>query len=201
MKILNEEEKDDHWNTVLIEGAKGCVIGLGVAAGLVTLVKKKRPQQWQQMNTSIRAAMWAIPTVAVAAFAADDGSWKYDEQKNRSEYYKQLEQQNADRWNKLSTSDKAFTVVNDNKYKLIIGAWAASMYGLWHFVNKDKYMTVAQKAVQARVYAQAITVVLLLSTLLLNMHERELKQDEPAPVPEWKRYIAEQEARKGGDHA
>lgn len=57
-------------------------------------------------------------------------------------------------------------------------------------------MTLAQKAVQARVYAQAITVVLLLGTLLLSMHERELAAKEPAPVPEWKRYLAEQEAAK-----
>lgn len=201
MKLLNDQEKNDHWNVVLKEGAKGCVVGLGVAATLVTFMKRRHPVHYQKFNSSIKAAMWAMPTIASGAFFADDGSWKYDEQMYRSDYLKQLEQEKLEHWNRLSTSDKAFTVVNDNKYKIVLGAWAASMYGSWHFVNKDKYMTVAQKAVQARVYAQAITVVLLLGTLLLSMHERELAAKEPAPVPEWKRYLAEQESAKEGRHA
>lgn len=202
MKILNEEEKNLHWNTVLVEGIKGCVVGAGLAAGLVALVKKRYPTHYMKFNTSLKAAMWAMPTIATGAFFADDGSWKFDEKMYRSEYYEQLEQEKLEKWNKLSTGDKAFTMVNENKYKIIITAWAASLYGSWHFVNKDKYMTTAQKAVQARVYAQAITVVLLLGTLVLSMHEQELAKKEPKPVPEWKRYLDEQEAaKKSGEHA
>lgn len=196
MKILDDEERNEHWNTVLTEGIKGCVVGAGCAALLVGAVKAKWPAHYMKFNSSIKTAMWAMPTVSVGAFFADDGSWKFDEKMYRSDYLQTLENQKLEHWNHLSTSDKAFTLVNDNKYKIIITAWAASLYGSWHFVNKDKYMTVAQKAVQARVYAQAITVVLLLGTLLLSMHERELAAKEPAPVPEWKRYLAEQEAAK-----
>ncbi|SGZ56826.1 CIC11C00000004540 [Sungouiella intermedia] len=196
MKILDDEERNEHWNTVLVEGIKGCVVGAGCAALFVGAVKRRYPTHYLKFNLSIKAAMWAMPTIGMGAFFADDGSWKFDEKMYRSDYLQELEKQKLERWEKLSTSDKAFTLVNDNKYKIIISAWAASLYGSWYFVNKDKYMTVAQKAVQARVYAQAITVVLLLSTLLLSMHERELAAKEPAPVPEWKRYLAEQEAAK-----
>lgn len=196
MKILDDEERNAHWNTVLREGAKGCVVGFGCAGVLVSLVKKRYPAHYMKFNSSIKAAMWAMPTISMGAFFADDGSWKFDEEMYRGDYYKKIEQEKLEKWNSLSNSDKAFTLVNDNKYKIIVSAWAASLYGSWYFVNKDKYMTVAQKAVQARVYAQAITVVLLLGTLLLNMHERELQAKEPAPVPEWKRYLDEQEAAK-----
>lgn len=196
MKILNDEERNEHWNIVLVEGAKGCVVGAGCAALLVGAVKRRWPTHFTKFNTSLKTAMWAMPTIGMGAFFADDGSWKYDEKMYRADYLQTVEQEKLDRWLHLSTGDKAFTLVNDNKYKIVIGAWAASLYGSWHIVNKDKYMTVAQKAVQARVYAQAITVVLLLGTLLLSMHERELAAKEPAPVPEWKRYLAEQEAAK-----
>lgn len=192
MKLLEDEERNAHWNTVLYEGAKGTVVGLGLSALLVAGVKRRYPLQWLRFNTSIKAAMWAMPTISAGAFYADDGSVKFDESMHRSDYLKKIEDEKLARWNHLSTGDKAFTMVNDNKYKIIIGAWAASLWGLWTIVNRDRYMTTTQKAVQARVYAQAITVALLLGTLLLSMHERKLKALEPAPVPEWKRYLDQQ---------
>ncbi|KAM9889742.1 hypothetical protein OXX79_011935 [Metschnikowia pulcherrima] len=196
MKILNDDEKDSHWQAVLVEGVKGTVIGAGLAGLLVAGVKRRYPIPYRNFSTSIKAAMWAMPTISMAAFYADEGSVKFDEQTYRSDYLNKLEQERLERWNNLSTGDKIFTQVNDNKYKIIVGAWAASLWGSWEIVNKDKYMTTAQKAVQARVYAQAITVVLLLGTLLLSMHEKKLEEGLPQPVPEWKRYLEEQESNK-----
>lgn len=194
MKILSDEEKVAHSKTLLVEGAKGTAVGLGVAWGLVTFMKKKYPARWASYNMSIRACMWALPLVALGAYWADEGSLKFDEQRYRSDYFLKMEKDELERWNKLSTGDKAFTVVNDNKYKIIVGAWAASLYGSWVVVNKDQYMSRAQKIVQARVYAQGITVLLLLCTILLSVHEAELKKKEPPPVPEWKKYLEEQKA-------
>lgn len=196
MKILDDEEKNAHWNAVLYEGIKGTIVGVGLAAGLVAYVKKRHPIPYKGFNTSIKTCMWAMPTISMGAFFADEGSVKFDEETHRSEYLQRIEAEKLQRWEKLSPSDKAFHVVNDNKYKLIIGAWGASLWGSWTLVNKDKYMTTAQKAVQARVYAQAITVVLLLGTILLSMREQELAKQNPPPVPEWKRFLDEQESLK-----
>ncbi|CCE79531.1 Piso0_001603 [Millerozyma farinosa CBS 7064] len=195
MKILSDEERNAHWNTVLYEGAKGTLIGLGVSYGLVSYLKKKHPIRYGQFNTSIKACLWSMPPVALGAFYADDGSVKFDEKQHRSVYFKEKEREQLERWDKLSWNDKAFVKVNDNKYKIIIGSWAASLYGSWKLVNRDKYMTGAQKAVQARVYAQAITVVLLLGTILLSMHEKELQKNAPAEIPEWQRVLDEQASK------
>lgn len=54
-------------------------------------------------------------------------------------------------------------------------------------------MTTAQKAVQARMYAQGITIFLLLGTLLLAMKEDEINKLKPAPIPEWKQVIMRKE--------
>lgn len=196
MKILSDSEKNEHWNVVLQEGAKGTIVGLGLSFGLVSLVKKKRPAAWTHFSTSMKAAMWAMPTVSAAAFFADQGSFRYDEQKYRSEYFQKLEDSQLARWEKMTTTEKIATKLNENKYKIIIGAWAGSLYGSWRIVDRDPYMSTAQKVVQARVYAQGITVVLLLSTLLLSMYESELKKKQPPPVPEWKKYLDEQAEKK-----
>jgi len=191
MKILSDEEKIAHRNAVLVEGLKGCVIGLGVPYGLVYTVKRKMPIRYNQFNASIKAAMWAMPTISLGAFFADEGSVKFDEQTYRSDYLQKIEEEKLLRYSKLSTGDKVFHNLNENKYQIIVGTWAASLYGSWKLVNRDRYMTTAQKLVQARVYAQALTVALLLGTLFLSMREAELKKSEPEPIPEWKKYLEE----------
>ncbi|CAK7901926.1 respiratory supercomplex factor 2, mitochondrial [[Candida] anglica] len=196
MKILSDEEKNAHWNVVLKEGAKGCVVGAAISVGLFAFVKHRHPVRYRSMSGSIKAAMFAMPTISMGAFFADEGSVDFDRHVYQSDYLKQREEEELAQWNKLSTGDKAFSKLNDNKYKVIIGAWAASLYGSWKLVDRDTIMTKSQKAVQARVYAQAITVVLLLGTILMSMHEAELKKDQPAPVPEWKRFLEEQESKK-----
>lgn len=191
MKILSDEERNAHWNEVLKEGLKGCVVGLGVSFGLVTYMKRRHLAAYKTMNTSVRASMWAMPIITMGAFYADEGSVRFDEQQHRSEYLLKQEQERLQRWNQLSTQDQVLTKLNEHKYKVIVGAWAASLYGSWKIVNRDMYMSVAQKAVQARVYAQAITVVLLLGTILLSMHEKKLEAARPPEVPEWRKYLEE----------
>ena len=178
MKILSDEEKNEHWNVVLQEGAKGTLVGLGLSFGLVTLIKKKNPAAYSHFNASMKAALWAMPTISSAAFFADQGSVRYDEQKYRSDYYLKLEEEQESKWGKMTTGEKIATSLNQHKYKIIIGAWAGSLYGSWRIVD--------------RVYAQGITVVLLLSTIILSMYEADLKKKQPPPVPEWKRYLDEQ---------
>ncbi|WPK27020.1 hypothetical protein PUMCH_004391 [Australozyma saopauloensis] len=196
MKIIDDEERNAHWNHVLKEGLKGCAVGMGLAALLVAGVKKRYPQQYMRYNASVKAAMWAMPTISVGAFFADEGSVKFDEQMYRGDFIEKAKKEKQAQWEQLSGTDKVLTFANDHKYKIIIGSWAASLWGSWHIVNRDKYMTTAQKAVQARVYAQAITVVLLLGTIFLSMHEKKLEESRPPPVPEWKRFLEEQQLKQ-----
>ncbi|CAK9436409.1 uncharacterized protein LODBEIA_P09670 [Lodderomyces beijingensis] len=192
MKIITQEEKNEHRQYVLMQGLKGCLAGAAVGVGLLQLLRYKRPVKFHQMSISVKAAIFSMPTIGLGAFVADQGSVKFDEQKYRSGYLKQVEDEQQATYDKLSSMDKILHRLNENKYKLVVGAWAASLYGAWTLVNRDRYMTRTQKLVQARVYAQGITVVLLLGTILLSMHEEELKKSQPQPVPEWKKHLQEQ---------
>ncbi|ODV81315.1 uncharacterized protein CANTADRAFT_25501 [Suhomyces tanzawaensis NRRL Y-17324] len=196
MKILSDEERNAHWNAVLYEGTKGLIIGIGFSYGLVTYIKKKNPILYKRMSASTKAATWAVPSIGISAFWADEGSVKFDEETYRSDYLQKQKEEMEAKLQQMSTSDRVMHHLNDNKYKIIVGSWAASLYGSWRYVNRDPFMNTQQKLVQARVYAQALTVVLLLSTIVLSMKEAEMKKKEPKPVPEWKRYLDEQEAIK-----
>ncbi|KHC55827.1 hypothetical protein MEW_00831 [Candida albicans P60002] len=194
MKILSKEEKDAHVSHIISEGAKGLFYGGALSVGLYQYLKHRHPARFATFNPSIKAAIIAMPTISVAAFFADQGSVEFDRKMHQSEYQEAKYLEEYREWNRLSLSDKCFTVLNDNKYKIIISAWAGSLYGSWVLVNRDKIMDTAQKAVQARMYAQGITIILLLGTLLLAMKEEEINKKKPKPIPEWKRIIMEKEA-------
>ncbi|CAK9435675.1 uncharacterized protein LODBEIA_P04020 [Lodderomyces beijingensis] len=194
MKILGQEEKDAHLQHVLSEGAKGLVYGAILSGGIFSYLKYKKPVRFQTFTASIKAAILAMPTIAVAAFWADQGSWEFDKMMHQSDYQQEQVMKEYREYNQLSLSDKIFTQLNKHKYQIIITAWAGSLYGSWVLVNRDKIMTTAQKAVQARMYAQGITIILLLGTILLAMREEEINKKKPQPLPEWKQIIMEREA-------
>lgn len=133
-----------------------------------------------------------MPTITVAAFFADQGSLEFDRRMYSEDFTRQKMLEEHRKWQQLSASDKVFGTLSSNKYKIIFSAWVALMWGLWKFVNRDKIMTGPQKLVQARMYAQAITILLLLGTIVLAVKEEEIKSKQPAPVPEWRRILIEQ---------
>lgn len=201
MKIIGQEEKDAHSSYILAEGAKGLFYGGLVSAGLFAYLKTRHPVKFASFNTSVKTCIFVMPTVSVAAFFADNGSWEFDRQMYQSEYENQQMMEEYRNWNRMSTTDKVFTSLNNHKYKIIFSSWLASMWGSWVFVNRDKVMTGPQKLVQARMYAQAVTIVLLLSTIVLAMKEEEMNKDKPKPLPEWKKVLLEREAEQKAHEA
>lgn len=194
MKIIDREEREAHASHVLSEGLKGMFYGSIVSLGLYTYLKVRQPVRFRSFNTSIKACILTMPTISLAAFYADEGSVDFDRQMYSSGYTNQKMLEEYRDWTNLPLSDKIFSTLSSNQYKIIFTSWLASMYGSWVYVNRDKVMTTPQKLVQARMYAQAITILLLLSTILLAMKEEEINKKKPAPVPEWKKILQEKEA-------
>lgn len=193
MKIVTKEEREAHATHVAIEGAKGLFYGAIGSVGIYYYLKKRHTVRFNSFNTSIKTCILTIPTVGAAALWADEGSIEFDRKMYSSGYAEARVLEEYREWNNLAMSDKIFTTLNNHKYKIILGAWAGSLYGSWVLVNRDKIMSTAQKAVQARMYAQAISIILLLGTILLAMKEEEINKTKPPPIPEWKRYLMEKD--------
>ncbi|KAJ8145438.1 hypothetical protein OXX80_004426 [Metschnikowia pulcherrima] len=194
MKIIDREEKEAHASFVMSEGLRGMFYGSVVSVGLFAYLRTRHPARFARFNTSIKACILTMPTISLAAFYADEGSVEFDRlMYSQGHTNKQVLDQYKE-WKNMPASDKIVTALGTHKYKIILASWAASMYGSWVFVNRDKVMTAPQKLVQARMYAQAFTIVLLLSTIVLAMKEEEVKKNQPKPLPEWKKVLVEREA-------
>jgi hypothetical protein len=60
----------------------------------------------------------------------------------------------------------------ENRYGIVFGSWIASMGIALGLVQRNKYLTGAQKLVQARVYAQGLTVAVLLASFAFETNDK-----------------------------
>lgn len=76
--------------------------------------------------------------------------------------------------------------INDNRWSIIGLSWATSMAGAFAYTFSNRYLTTQQKLVQSRMYAQAVTIVVLMASagLSIYMGDQDKKNqwvDQPDP--------------------
>jgi hypothetical protein len=64
-----------------------------------------------------------------------------------------------------STKEKTMAFLSDNRYSIVFGSWVASMGTALGLVGRNPYLTTQQKLVQARVYAQGLTIAVVIISL------------------------------------
>lgn len=74
---------------------------------------------------------------------------------------RRLQTLNEERWKELSSADRTLAWVKDNKFSVVIGSWLTSMVGSWLYIQSQP-LSFSQKLVQARVWAQGLTIASLL---------------------------------------
>ncbi|CAR21283.1 HIG1 domain-containing protein [Lachancea thermotolerans] len=178
MKILTEEEIEAHHYHTLSGGVKGTVAGLVISGLLFRYAPVKFPKfQPKRMPWSLKTAMFITPPTLLASIGAEEASTSFDNMMYGSGSASRDAIEEHRRWKSLPLSEKLTEGASNHKYKIIVAAWAASMWGSWKFVDRDPIMTKTQKAVQARMYAQGLTVMLLLGSIGLSMYEEKLHPD------------------------
>lgn len=198
MKLLTDTEIDAHWYATALGGLKGLTAGLLVTGAVFKLGSRRYPGFPKNLPWSIRTAIFIIPPTVCTTIWAEESSNSFDREMYSGEYDSRLKLEEHNKWAELPVSQKILQGMITHKYKFIVGAWAASMYGSWVFVDRDPIMTKTQKLVQARMYAQFLTVGLLLASIGLSMydekhHPEHYKKDE---ISDWERILKEEEDRK-----
>ncbi|CCK69803.1 Rcf2p KNAG_0D00510 [Huiozyma naganishii CBS 8797] len=179
MKILTSQEIKDHSAYTLKGGLYGCLAGLAVSGLVFRLGPRRFPRfQPQGMPWSIRTALFIAPPTLLTAIFAEEASNKFDSLTYSGDYNREQSQRDRLEREGMSLKDRAVASLSVHKYKIITTLWAGSLWGSWVLVNRDKIMTKAQKAVQARMYAQFVTVVLLLASVVLSQYENKLQPDK-----------------------
>lgn len=206
MKILTKEQEREHYNAVLYGGAVGGTLGL--AAGFVGVaLAQRRYQFFRNLTLPLKAFFITSAGTFAGIVNADHYSRKYESDSNPLDVeYRRRESEKvaADRAGKTFT-EKAMDFGRRERYKIVGASWIASMATAFAIVNRNKYLSGPQKLVQARVYAQFLTVGVLVATAAFEISDSRNAKGRYETVryldpsdPEHKRYLEKQVEREIG---
>ncbi|CAO3646242.1 unnamed protein product [Cunninghamella blakesleeana] len=114
-------------------------------------------------------------------FAADSAVSKYHNRElgymDEEMYATLLDYNKMSKLHKMSSFDRALQYLNHNRWSFIGATWALSMVAALGYSFSNKYLSTQQKIVQARMYAQAATIGVLMASASLSIYLGEDKQE------------------------
>lgn len=165
MKVISKEEENEHYGVVvrngLVGGSVGLALGLaGVWAG------SRRYTAFRQLTLPFRSFLVTSAGTFGAIIVAERASIRY--QRSHDEMNNYLEATNrAAAEARRAEQTEAQRLMNwgrENRYSLVFASWIAAMGIALAMVGRNKYLSTSQKLVQARVYAQGLTLAVLIAT-------------------------------------
>ncbi|KAK4154737.1 respiratory supercomplex factor 2, mitochondrial [Chaetomidium leptoderma] len=165
MKIISKEEEKEHFGVVLRGGLIGG--GVGLALGLAGVMgASKRYAAFRQLTLPFRSFLVTSTGTFGAMVIAERYSIQY--QRSHDDMNNYLEATNravaeARHANKTE-SQRLMDWGRENRYGIVFVSWIAAMGLALAMVGRNKYISTSQKLVQARVYAQGLTLAVLIAT-------------------------------------
>ena len=206
MKILTKEEERQHYNETLKGGTIGCVAGLGLGFAGVAIASR-RYHFFRTLTLPLKAFVVTSSATFGGIIAADHWSRKYEQERNpldRQYAERERERREAETAGQTFTQ-RAMEFGRKERYKIVAGSWVASMIAAFSLVNRNKYLTGPQKIVQARVYAQFLTLGVLVASAAFEISDQRNQQGRWETVkyidpndPEHKRILEKQVEIAGG---
>ncbi len=171
MKIITKDEEKAHYNSVLRGGAIGGALGLTAGMAGVTLASR-RYATFRNLTLPFRAFLVTSATTFGGIVVAERNSINFARARDPMYLYKDESQRELASARAAETGGvRALDWARDNRYTIVLTSWAAAIGVAIALVGRNKYLTTAQKLVQARVYAQGLTLAVLLATGALEVSD------------------------------
>ncbi|KAK6582093.1 hypothetical protein PZA11_005790 [Diplocarpon coronariae] len=169
MKILTKEEEDAHYATTVKGGLTGGAIGLAVGA-VALYGGTRRFQLLRGLTIPMKAYLVSATGTFSAIICADRASRGFELERHPNHAYVD----NAARTTEAleagkTSSERLKDWGRENRYPIVTASWVASMGIALGLVGRNPYLSRAQKLVQARVYAQGLTLAILIATAVLEV--------------------------------
>lgn len=164
MKVISKEEEQAHYNEVLKGGFMGGSVGLGLGLAGVLGASRRYPA-FRSLTIPFRTFLVSSVATFGAITTAERYSISFQKAKDPMNFYKD-ETQRILESAKQSSGDKQKLMDwgRENRYSIVFASWIAAMALALTIVGRDKYLSTSQKLVQARVYAQGLTLAVLIAT-------------------------------------
>lgn len=169
MKILTKEQEEAHYNATLTGGVKGVALGMAIGLGGVGFAAR-RYAIIRNLTLPMKSFLVTSSATFCGIINADRASRSYEFDNNPQNQYKDKASRDMEILQQNKTGlDKFKEWGRVNRYPIVTASWIASMGIALQLVRNNPYLTKAQKLVQARVYAQGLTLAVLVVTALFEV--------------------------------
>ncbi|KAI1852088.1 hypothetical protein JX265_005926 [Neoarthrinium moseri] len=164
MKVVSKEEEQAHYSAVLKGGFIGGSLGFGL--GLIgVLGASRRYPAFRGLTLPFRSFLVSSSATFGAIVNAEAWSNDFHKHNNPMNFYKDEATRAMELAREQETPMQRFQQWGkNNRYSIVFGSWVAAMGVAAAIVGRNKYLSTSQKIVQARVYAQGLTLAVLVAT-------------------------------------
>lgn len=170
MKVVSKEEEQAHYNVVVKGGLYGGTAGLALGMGGVLLASRRYPA-FRQLTLPFRAFLITSTATFGAIVNAERFSTNFQRANDPSYGYKDASQRAIQVARENESAYQRFMEWGkQNRYSIVFASWLASMAVALAIVGRAP-MSTSQKLVQARVYAQGLTLAVLVVSAAFEMND------------------------------
>ncbi|KXX80447.1 Respiratory supercomplex factor 2, mitochondrial [Madurella mycetomatis] len=169
MKIISKEEEKEHFGVVLRGGLIGGSVGL--ALGLAGVVgASRRYQAVRSLTLPFRSFLVSSAGTFGAIVVAERYSINYQRSHDPMSNYLDATHRAVEESRRAQKTEKQRLLEwgRENRYSIVFASWIAAMGIALAMVGRNRYLSTSQKVVQARVYAQGLTLAVLIATAALE---------------------------------
>ncbi len=170
MKFRTKEEEQAQFNAVLKGSLIGGAAGLLVGVGSMYAAARRYPV-FRGLKVPTQAFLLTSTTSFGAIFYAERLSNDLHRAWDPMRRYKDNSERAAQIYRDSKTSSaRLHEWARENRYGIVFGSWLASMAVALALVSRSP-ASASQKIVQARVYAQGLTLAVLIATAALEVKD------------------------------
>ncbi|KAF1990653.1 hypothetical protein K402DRAFT_389575 [Aulographum hederae CBS 113979] len=168
MKIISKEEEQEHYNATVRGGLTGGALGLAAGSAAVWAASR-RFAGFRHLTIQFRAFLAVSTGTFASIIGADNASRAYEISRNPARTYSDSSANlSSELEAQKSTSQRLKDWAITNRYGIVFGSWVASMGAAGAIVSRNRYLTGQQKLVQARMYAQGLTIAVLVASFAIE---------------------------------
>jgi hypothetical protein len=165
------------FSAVVRGGTVGGILGLaGGFAGVA--FASRRYHTIRSLTLPMKAFLVTSTGTFFGIISADHASRSYEAARNQDLQWLENREERLRREElaQMSFKDRVFSWAREEKYKIIGVTWIASIVGSFVLVGRNPYLTGQQKIVQARVYAQGLTLAVMCASAAFEIHDQRKGQ-------------------------
>jgi len=194
MKLLTPEQAEAHAAATRRGALEGGLAASAAAAVGFSYLYRHSPY-YRQLPLGLKGLGTLLVVIPAISIQAERRGLAYERSQWEGTGFDVIKEELTEeeqKWAQMSSTEKLGNWFDRHKYSVVVGSWAASIAVAGAIISRDKYQSTSQKVVQARMWAQGLTIGVILAAGAIS-HARHGDDPKHPPDHSWKNVVEQQE--------